>query len=107
MLKIAGGFAALIRFCIARKPPNVVVFRHDASWIAAEGAAALAHSASRIASPSSPLTPGSAQLLLPPEGAGWIVENEPELYCARPKALRKVLQSALLYTSVSPITTMV
>jgi hypothetical protein len=44
--------------------------------IAALGAAALAYSASRIASASSLFTPGSEQLLGPVGGAGLIVLNE-------------------------------
>ena len=51
----------------------------DASSMAALGAAALAHSASRIASPSSPLTPGLLQLLAPLPGAGWTCVKEPEV----------------------------
>ncbi len=64
MLTILGGFELLIRFCSAIKPPNVVrVSAQEASSIAALGAAALAHSASRMASKSSPTTsPGLLQL---------------------------------------------
>ena len=74
---MAGGFAPLIRFCIAIRPPKVVMLLAQvAMTIAALGAAALAYSASRIASPSSPFTPGAVQLLLPDGGAGWTVLNE-------------------------------
>jgi hypothetical protein len=74
---MAGGFGPLIRFCIAINPPKVEkVLRQEAMTIAALGAAALAYSASRIASPSSAFTPGALQLLLPDGGAGWTVLNE-------------------------------
>ena len=68
-----GGVLALIRFWIAIRPPKVVlVSAHAAITIAALGAEALAHSASRIASASlGETTPGLAQLLLPLDGAGW------------------------------------
>ena len=64
-----------------------------ATSIAAFGAAALDHSASRVASMSSAVTPGSEQLELPLGGAGWIVLNDPEVYLVKPNALRKVFQS--------------
>jgi hypothetical protein len=48
----------------------------EATTIAALGAAALAHSASRITSAlNSGMTPGSMQLL-PPEAVGWIVVKD-------------------------------
>jgi hypothetical protein len=64
MLTIAGGVPdSLIRFCSAIKPPKLVlVSAHDASSIAALGAAALAHSTSIAASPSSALTFGLVQV---------------------------------------------
>ena len=71
MLTRAGGALPFNRFCSAIKPPKVVfVFAHEASSMVALGAAALAHSASRVASASSPFTPGSVQLLVPLGGAG-------------------------------------
>src|SRR5215472_2976259 len=103
MLTTAGGVAlSLIRFCIAISPPNVVVVsEQDASSMAALGAAALAYSASKIASASIgfvgvPTTPGSLQLLGPLNGAGWTCVNEPELYCDRAKVERNVFQSFVL-----------
>jgi hypothetical protein len=70
MLTIAGGVPdSLSRFCNAMNPPKfVLVSAHDASSIAALGAAALAHSTSIAASPSSALTPGSVQV--PPVPVG-------------------------------------
>ena len=70
MLTIAGGVPdSLSRFCSAMNPPKLVlVSAHDASSIAALGAAALAHSTSIAASPSSPLTPGLVQV--PPVPVG-------------------------------------
>ncbi len=52
------------------------------------GAAAEAHSASRMASPSAPFAPGPVQL------PGWTCVKLPEVYWLRPKVLRKVVQSA-------------
>ena len=50
------------RFCMAINPPKFVfVSAHAATMIVALGAAAVAHSASAIASLSAELTPGSAQ----------------------------------------------
>src|SRR5271169_306751 len=103
---MAGGELPLTRFWIAISPPKVLVFAQDASWMAALGAAALAHSASKIASTSSPFTPGSLQLLPPPVGAGCTCVNEPEKLDS-PKVERKVFQSAVVKTSVSSITTTV
>ena len=71
--------------------------------IAALGAAALAHSASSIASPSSPLTPGSLQLVGPEGGAGWTVVNEEPAKADRPNVERKVVQSAVVKRLVSSI----
>src|SRR6266403_931756 len=74
--------------------------------MAALGAAALAYSASRIASPSSAFTPGAPQLFGPLGGAGCVWLNEPE-YPDNPKVDRNVLQSAAEYRSVSSISTIV
>jgi hypothetical protein len=50
------------RFCMAINPPKFVfVSAQDAATIVALGAAALAHSASAMASLSSGFTPGSEQ----------------------------------------------
>src|SRR5450755_3046102 len=98
MLMIAGGVPlAFNRFCIAIKPPKVAVSVQEASSMAALGAAALAYSASRIASPSFPLNPGSEQLFVPLE-AGCTCENEPALKDDRPKVDRNVAQSAVVKT---------
>jgi hypothetical protein len=81
MLMIEGGWLlALIRFCIAINPPNVVPESAQvAITIAALGAAALAHSASSIASASlGAITPGETQLLVPLVGAGCTVVKEPD-----------------------------
>src|SRR5208282_1151938 len=98
MLMTAGGvLLAARRFCMAIKPPKVNVSVHEASSMAALGAAALAYSASMIASPSSPFTPGSVQLLGPTGGAGWICVNEPlGNDDERPNVDRNVVQSAVL-----------
>ena len=66
---------------MAINPPNVVaVSAQLAIRMAASGAAALAHSASRIASASLGATiPGLRQLFAPPEGAGWTLVNEAEV----------------------------
>jgi len=82
MLMMAGGWLlALIRFCTAIRPPNVgPVSAQVAITMAAFGAAALAHSASRIASASlGAMTPGEVQLLAPLGGAGCTVVKEPEV----------------------------
>src|SRR5215467_4235754 len=108
MLKRAGGLGALRRFCMAIRPPNVVVVSaHAAITMAALGAAALAHSASRIASASlGAIMPGAPQLLGPVDGAGWSDVNEAEVYEERPNVERNVFQSLELKTSVSSIRTM-
>jgi hypothetical protein len=86
----------------------VLVSAQEAINIAALGAAALAHSASKIASASlGANAPGLVQLLGPLDGAGCTIENEPAVYVERPNVLRKVLQSDVLNTSVSSISTMV
>src|ERR1017187_2909371 len=107
MLTIAGGvLLVLIRFCSAIKPPKVDVSLHEASTMAALGAAALAYSASRIASVSSPFVPGLEQLE-PVGGGGWICVKEPPVYDARPNTERNDVQSAVLKTFVSSTTTTV
>src|ERR1700689_988388 len=95
MLTIWGGLAPLMRFCIAMKPPNVVeVSAQDATIMWAPGAAAEAHSASSMASPSSPPPrPGLPQLVWPDTGAGCEVVREPAGYAISPNAERKVYQS--------------
>src|SRR5277367_777598 len=108
MLMMAGGvLLSASRFWIAIKPPNVTTPRQDASTIFALGAAALAYSASRIASVSSPFAPGSVQLLPPPTGAGWTCVNVAPANDERPNTERKEVQSAVVKTSVSSITTIV
>src|SRR5262245_23210093 len=106
-----GGVLALIRFWMAIRPPKVVVVSAQAAIsMAALGAEALAHSASRIASASlGAIMPGAPQLLRGCEGGagGWICEKEAAVYEDRPKVERKVLQSDALNTSVSSIRTMV
>src|SRR5579859_7869338 len=94
---------------MAIRPPNVVlVSAQEAISMAALGAAALAHSASRIASASlRAMTPGSLQLLVPLKGDGWTVVNEPDAYAERPKVVRKVVQSEVLNTLVSSTSTIV
>src|SRR5215813_8056835 len=112
MLIMDGGvLLPLIRFCIAMSPPKVVgVSEQAAITIAALGAEALAHSASRIASASlGAKTPGAPQLL---EGwgggaGGWTCVNEAEVYPSSPKVERNLLQSPALKTSVSSIRTIV
>src|SRR5580658_4810894 len=107
MLMIDGGAVPFTRFCTAINPPKVTrESAQAATMMAALGAAALAHSASRIASPSSPATiPGLPQLLVP--AVGCSVVNEPEVYCDSPNVLRNVSQSAELYRFVSSITAIV
>src|SRR5271156_6679680 len=108
MLTIAGGVAlSLSKFCSAIKPPKLEPSLHDANSMAALGAAALAYSASRIASTSSPLVPGLVQLFVPVGGAGCTCVNEPEAKFESPRVERKVVQSAVAYTLVSSITTTV
>src|SRR5258708_3805569 len=106
-----GGVPALMRFWMAIRPPKVVVVSAQAAIsMAALGAEALAHSASRIASASlGAMTPGAAQLLPGNEGGagGWTCEKEAEVKPERPKVWRKVLQSEALKTSVSSMRTMV
>src|SRR5712671_5878665 len=106
-LMMAGGFDPLIRFWIAIRPPKVEVSAQVAITIAALGAAALAHSASRIASPSSPFTPGSKQFVGPEGGAGWTVFNEAPVKPDKPNVERNVVQSLLAKRSVSSIRYMV
>src|SRR5271155_897693 len=106
MLMIAGG-VLLSRFWMAIRPPKVAVSLQEASSMAALGAAALAYSASRIASPSSPFTPGLLQLFVPLAGAGWICANEPPGYDESPNVERNLVQSAVVWTFVSSTTTMV
>src|SRR5260370_32666049 len=112
MLMIEGGrVLALIKCWMAIRPPNVVLVSAQAAIsMAALGASALAHSASRIASASlGANTPGGAQLLAGSEAGagGWTCVNEAEALPERPKVWRKVLQSEALKTSVSSISTMV
>src|SRR5437879_8222982 len=97
LIMAGGGVVALIKFWTAIRPPNVVVVSAQAAIsMAALGAEALAHSASRIASASlGATTPGAPQLL---EGCeegtgGCTCMNEAEVYAERPKVARKVLQS--------------
>src|ERR1700733_9417511 len=109
MLTIAGGVPLALRiFCKAMKPPKlVVVSEQDATSMAAFGAPALAHSASRVSSPLALLAPGSAQLFV---GVlvGWTCVREPEGYAeVNPKLERKVFQSAVVYRSLSSTTTIV
>jgi hypothetical protein len=105
---MAGGVGELIKFWIAISPPNVVtVSAHEASKISALGAAALAHSVSRIASASfGGTTPGALQLLPPFAGDGWTVVKE-EVYPDSPNVERKVFQSEVLKTSVFSISAIV
>src|SRR5215469_15829684 len=97
MLTIAGGVPdSLSRFCSAINPPKfVLVFAHDASSIAASGAAALAHSTSIAASASSALMPGSVQGP-PVPGAGFTCVNWPDVYPLNPNTLRNLAQSLVL-----------
>ncbi len=72
------------------------------------GAAALAHSASRIASASfGAITPGEPQLFCPFGGAGWTALIVPAVYLERPRAERKELQSERVKTSVSSMSAIV
>jgi len=94
---------------MAINPPKVApVSAHVAIWRVALGAAALAHSASRMASASlGGTTPGLMQLLAPLGGAGWTVVNEPDVYLERPKVERNLVQSLAVNTLVSSISTIV
>src|ERR1700685_3453792 len=107
MLIIPGGLLSLTRFWVAIMIPDVVVSAQAPTTMAALGAAALDHSASRIASMSSGFTSGSSQLLVPLGGAGCTVASDPAVYWDRPNVLRKVVQSSELNKSVSSITAMV
>ena len=105
---LAGGAPLLIKFCRAINPPNVVLVSAQAAiWMAAPGAAALAHSASRMASASfGAKTPGALQLLVPLAGTGCTDENEAPEYEDRPSTDRNVFQSFAVKTSVSSIRVM-
>jgi hypothetical protein len=98
-------------FCMAIKPPKLVmVSAQVATTIAALGADALDHSMSTAASTPSPLKPGSAQLppFPGPTGCGWTCESQPlGNMVFRPKAARKVFQSAAEKISLSSTTTIV
>src|ERR1022692_2479475 len=108
MLTIAGGvLLSFNKFCRAIKPPKVAVSLQEASSMAALGAAALAYSASRIASVSSPFVPGLLQLLVPLPGAGWTCVNVDPLNDESPNTERNEVQSAVLNTFVSSTTTIV
>src|SRR5580704_158848 len=102
MLIMAGGFDPLIRFWIAIRPPNVLVSAQEAMTIAALGTAALAYSASRIASPSSALCPGSLQAL-PPLALGCIVVRLAPVKLDNPNVERNFVQSLSVKRSVSSI----
>src|SRR5580698_7822442 len=93
MLTICGGFAPLSRFCRAIKPPKVLEPAQAALMMLAPGAAALEYSMSIAASPSSPLVPGSVQLLGPEGGAGLTSLNVAVVYLARPNVQRNTPQS--------------
>ena|SRR5437764_338159 len=100
---MAGGWLfALMRFCMAIKPPKVLeVSAQVAMRMAAPGAAAVAHSASRMASPSFPPTnPGLAQF------PGCTVLSEPEKD-ERPNVERNVFQSDVLKRFVFSMSAMV
>jgi hypothetical protein len=94
---------------MAIKPPKVVfVSAQETMRMAALGAAALAHSASRMASASfGAITPGLLQLLVPLGGAGWTDVIVAAVYFDNPKAERKEFQSARVKTSVSSMSAMV
>jgi len=78
-----GGVLALMRFWMAIRPPKVVLVSAQAAIsMAALGADALAHSASRMASASlGATTPGAAQLFPGCEGGagGWTCVKEAEV----------------------------
>ena len=108
MLTIGGGVASFTKFCPAIIKPDVtIVSAHAPTTMAAPGAAAVAHSVSRIASPSSELYEGSEQLFAPLGGPGCTVVSDPEVYCERPNALRNVFQSDAVNKSLSSMTTIV
>src|SRR5580658_1627149 len=93
---VAGLLGALMRLTSASRPPKVVaVSPQEATSMAALGDAALAYSASRVASRESPLKPGSRQLLTP-EDLGLTVARLPPVYLVRPNVVRKLVQSELL-----------
>ncbi len=93
---------------MAIRPPKVLAEpAQEISSIVALGAAALAYSASRIASPSSPFSVGLLQLFEPVAGAGCTWVKDADVYPDSPNAERKVVQSAVLYTFVSSTTTIV
>src|SRR5271154_7129437 len=86
----SGVKAPLSMFCKATKTPEATVAAkvplltsaHEPMTMVAPGAAALAHSASRIDSTSTNATaPGSVQLFVPPGGGGW---NWPQLPALTP-----------------------
>src|ERR1700683_1477020 len=92
-------------------PKLTLVSAHAATTMVARGAAALAHSASRVASLPAPFTPGSVQappllgLLL---GCGLIRRRDPRGNCvSSPKVLRNIFQSSALYKSLSSTTAIV
>src|SRR5271155_5214071 len=99
----SGVKAPLSMFCKATKTPEATVAAkvplltsaHEPMTMVAPGAAALAHSASRIDSTSTNATaPGSVQLFVPPGGGGWNWRKLPlGKAVERPKVLRKVSQS--------------
>src|SRR5262249_10614226 len=111
LMREGGALPPLIKFCIAMRPPKVVwVSAQAAIIIAALGAEALAHSASKIASASlGATTPGAPQLLEGCEGGagGWTCVNEADVYPSSPNVERNLLQSAALKTSVFSIRTIV
>src|ERR1700679_512037 len=81
-------------FCNAIRPPKLPRgSAQPALMSVALGAAALAHWTSMAASESSPLTPGSPQLLIPVWGRGFSWLRLPAVYLLRPKVLRNVAQS--------------
>ena len=96
MLTIAGGLLSFTIFSPAMKTPAVALLAQDAAIIAAPGAAALAHSVSRIASSSSEFRPGERQLFGPLAGGGLTEVSDPLVYCARPNVVRNVVQSEAL-----------
>jgi hypothetical protein len=80
MLMMGGGpLLELSRFWMAIRPPKVVfVSLQETMLMVALGAAALAHSPSRMASASFGATmPGFLQLLVPLGGAGWLALIDP------------------------------
>ena len=98
MLMIAGGVCcSLTRFWMAIKPPKVVlVLAQDASSMAAPGAAALAHSASRIASPSSRVDAGIGAVVGAAGRRRVDLRERARGVAGKPERLRKVVQSAVL-----------